>query len=120
MGFGLAALGGARAVQRTHLNMEFKAEFWDFKVYRDGQLLEPVHSGRAITDNNFSSAQFTFVDEAYSGVYVYDPDVFLSGNEFRFEIYDAREPEKIHKTVTLKADSKLIRQLRSDFVVSER
>jgi Trypsin-like peptidase domain len=112
---GLAALGGARTVQQTHLNMEFKAEFWDFKVYRDGQLLQPVHAGRAITDSNFASAQFTFVDEAYSGVYVYDPEAFLTGNEFRLEIFDAREPEKVHKTVTFKADSKVIRQIRSDF-----
>jgi hypothetical protein len=55
------------------------------------------------------------VDEAYSGMFVYDPEAFLAGNEFRFEIYDAREPEKIHKMVTVKADSKLIRQIRSDF-----
>lgn len=112
---GLAALGGARTVQQTHLNMEFKAEFWDFKAYRDGQVLQPVHAGRAITDSNFSSPQATFVDEAYSGMYRYDPEVFLTGHEFRFEIYDAREPEKVHKTVTFKADSKLIRQIRSDF-----
>jgi Trypsin-like peptidase domain len=112
---GLAALGGARTVQQTHLNMEFKSEFWDFKVYRDGQLVQPITAGRAITESTFASAQATFVDEAYSGMFVYDPETFLTGNEFRFEIYDAREPEKVHKTVTLKADSKLIRQIRSDF-----
>lgn len=95
--------------------MEFKSEFWDFKVYRDGQLLQPITAGRAITESTFASAQATFVDEAYSGMFVCDPEAFLTGNEFRFEIYDAREPEKIHKTVTVKADSKLIRQIRSDF-----
>src|SRR5262245_42866675 len=51
-----------------------------------------------------------------SGMYRYDdPGVFLTGSEFRFEIFDARGPEKVHKTVTFKADSKLIRHIRSDF-----
>ena len=112
---GLSALGGARSVHNLHLNMEFKSEFWDFKVYRDGKLITPITSGRDITESTLSSPQATFVDEAYSGMYVYDPSVFLTGSEFRFEVFDARDPEKVHKSVTLKADSKIIRQLRSDF-----
>jgi hypothetical protein len=112
---GFAALGGARSVQNLKLNMEFKSEFWDFKVYRDGKLVTPITSGRDITEATLSSPQATFVDEAYSGMYVYDPSVFLTGSEFRFEVFDARDPDKVHKSVTLKADSKVIRQLRADF-----
>ncbi len=113
---GLAALaGGMRAANSVTLNMEYKAEFDDFKLYRDGRLVEPVKPGRAITEAAFAGMRMVFVDEAYSGVYVYDPSIFLSGDEFRIEIYDAREPGKIHKTVNLKADSKLIKQIRADF-----
>lgn len=111
----LGAAAGGRPSQNLHLNMEFKAEFWDFKLYRDGQLMQPIHPGRAITENSFDSSFATFVDEAYSGMYWYAPDLFMTGNEFTMEIYDAREPEKIHKSLKFKADSKLIKQIRSDF-----
>jgi hypothetical protein len=114
-----ASMGGAQSVQNTHFNFEFKAEFQDFKLYRDGVLIEPLKPGRQITESTFTSAQADFVDEAYSGMYSYAPDVFLTGNEFRMEIYDAREPEKVHKTVQFRADSKLIKQIRSDFAETE-
>lgn len=114
----LSAIGSGlsgRPAQDLHLNMEFKAEFWDFKLYRDGQLIQPIHPGRQITESSFDHSLATFVDEAYSGMYAYAPETFMTGNEFVMEIYDAREPEKIHKTVKFKADSKLIKQIRSDF-----
>lgn len=107
----LAAMGGSTAP----LNYEFKAEFQDFKLYRDGVAIEPITPGRQITEINFTSRQASFIDEAYSGMYAYAPEVFLTGSEFRMEIYDAKEPEKVHKTVTFRADSKLIKQIRSDF-----
>ena len=44
--------------------------------------------------------QMVFINEAYAGYYVYDPRVFLEGEEFRFEIHDAHEPGKVHKTLT--------------------
>jgi hypothetical protein len=114
----LSALGSGlsgRPAQNIHLNMEFKAEFSDFKLYRDGQLIQPIHPGRAITESSFDSSLASFVDEAYSGLYMYAPEDFMTGNEFMMEIYDAREPEKVHKTIKFKADSKLIKQIRSDF-----
>ena len=52
-------------------------------------------------------------------MYVYAPHEFLTGNEFRMDIYDAEEPGKIHKTVRFRADSKLIKQIRSDFANAE-
>lgn len=115
----LASMGGAQAAQNTHLNFEFKAEFQDFKLYRDGQLVEPVTPGRQITESAFTSAQADFVDEAYSGMYAYAPEVFLRGDEYKMEIYDAREPDKIHKTIVFRADSKVIKQIRSDFANTE-
>jgi hypothetical protein len=114
----LTGIGSALSRQPTrnlHLNMEFKAEFQDFRLYRDGQLIQPIHPGRQITEASFDSSLATFVDEAYSGIFMYSPEEFTSGNEFMIEIYDAREPEKVHKTVKLKSDSKLIKQIRSDF-----
>lgn len=57
----------------------------------------------------------TFVDEAYSGWHVYRPSVFMTGKSFRLDIYDAREPGRVHKSITLNESSKLIQQLRRDF-----
>ena len=103
------------AATATRQTMEFKAEFQDFKLYRDGQLIEPITPGRQITEQSLNSALLTFVDEAYSGMYSYAPEVFLTGSEWRLEVYDAREPEKIHKAITLSPQSKLIQQIRHDF-----
>ncbi len=112
---GLAAGLSKTPVAMPHQTMEFKAEFQDFKLYRDGQLVAPIHPGRAVTEASFQGPMVTFVDEAYSGMYQYDPAVFVSGNQFRIEVFDAREPGKVHKTIVLDGNSKLIKQLRSDF-----
>lgn len=109
-----AGLSGRPGVT-PHANMEFKAEFQDLKVFRDGKLLRPITPGRSISEAELASASFTFVDEAYSGMYQYDPADFLEGKEFRIEVYDAREPGKAHRVVTLKSDSKMLQQIRSDF-----
>jgi hypothetical protein len=110
-----AAVFGGLAGQEVMQNYEFKAEFEDFRLYRDGVFIPPVKPGRQITEQSLTGYMFKFVDEAYSGMYVYSPDVFQTGREFRMEIFDAREPGKIHKTVKLDAESKMIRQLREDF-----
>jgi hypothetical protein len=119
----LSAVGGAMSrrgsTENLHLTMEFKAEFSDFKLYRDNELIQPIHPGRAITERGLYSSMATFVDEAYSGIYTYAPEAFMKGDEFRIEIYDAREPEKQHKVIKLKSDSKLIKQIRSDFTGTE-
>lgn len=116
-----AALSGFAAglskspVQPTHANYEFKAEFQDFKLYRDNELIEPLHPGRAITEASFQFPLATFVDEAYSGMYQYAPEVFLTGSVFRLDVFDAREPGRVHKSIALGARSKIILQIRSDF-----
>ncbi len=57
-----------------------------------------------------------FVDEGpYAGVYVYAPEDFMTGNEFRFAVYNAKKPSLPHHIKVFKADSELIRQIRSDF-----
>jgi Trypsin-like peptidase domain len=94
--------------------LEFKGEFLEFRMFRDGQLIEPIMPGRQVIEG--SSDRFSrFVDQAYAGSYVYAPEEFMTGNEFRMQIIDARDPNAIHKELIFKADSKLIRQLRADF-----
>lgn len=110
-----AAANSSHPVTPTHKTMEFKAEFQDLKLYKDGTFVRPITPGRRITEQSIMGAFMTFVDEAYSGWYVYHPSVFTSGKEFRLEVYDAREPDKVHKAITLNEKSKLIQQLRSDF-----
>lgn len=116
---GLAAFAGGRQLaENTAMTYEYKAEFEDFKLYRDGKFVVPITPGRTLAEQAMQERLFVFIDEAYAGVYTYDPRVFLEGEEFRLEIYDAREPGKVHKTINLKSDSKLIRQLRADFASS--
>jgi len=94
-------------------DMEFKGEFLEFRVFRDGRLIEPITPGRHLIAG--SAEKKRFLDQAYGGVYVYEPSEFLIGDEFRIEIVDARKPNEPHKTLVFKADSPLIRQIRSDF-----
>jgi len=111
----LVAFANPNMVQNVSQDMEFKAEFLDFRLYRDGEFIEPIHPGRQVTEQNLKEFRLTFVDEAYSGLYVYDPEVFMGGEQFRMEIYDARKPDEIHESKTFDADSDLIKQIRSDF-----
>jgi hypothetical protein len=102
----------ATPIRQTY---EFKAEFLDLKLFRDGEFIEPITPGRAITSQAIDSSLFNFVDEAYSGMYSYAPEVFMSGKEFRLEVYDAREPGRVHRTITLTPSHPLIKQIVSDF-----
>src|SRR5262249_98826 len=99
--------------------MEFKGEFLDFRLYRDGVLLEPITPGRYVVEGTTEQKNQHFVDQAYAGSYVYAPDEFLTGNEFRIQIIDARNPKQIHKELIFTADSKLIKQLRADFALPQ-
>jgi trypsin-like peptidase len=100
---------------RGKTDMEFKGEFLEFKIYRDGELIEPIMPGRQVVEGSTDQKNKRFVDQAYAGSYVYSPDEFMTGNEFRIQIIDARNPNVIHKEVVFTADSKLVKQLRSDF-----
>ena len=97
------------------LEMEFKAEFLDFRIYRDGKLIEPIMPGRSVIEGSSDRKNSRFIDQAYAGSYIYLPEDFQVGNEFRMQIIDARKPNEIHKELIFTADSKLIRQLRADF-----
>lgn len=114
---GVAAGLNNTPVAPTAQTFEFKAEFSDFKLFRDGELVTPITPGRAITSRSVDERLFSFVDEAFSGVYSYDPEVFLAGKEWRLEVFDAREPGKVHRTIPLNTSSKLIQQIRQDFDV---
>jgi hypothetical protein len=93
--------------------MEFKGEFLEFRLYRDGKLIEPIMPGRQVIQGSDRNSRL--IDQAYAGSYVYAPEEFLTGNEFKMEVIDARNPDAVHKELIFKADSKLIQQLRADF-----
>jgi len=95
--------------------MEFKGEFLEFRIYRDGELIEPIMPGRQVIEGASDRKNSHFVDQAYAGSYIYSPEEFLTGNEFKIQIIDARNPKEVHKEIVFPSDSKLIRQLRTDF-----
>ncbi|MEZ5285586.1 MAG: hypothetical protein R2712_12440 [Vicinamibacterales bacterium] len=109
-----AGLSGT-PVRPTRQTMEFKAEFQELRLYRDGELVIPITPGRQITEQSVSGPFMHFVDEAYSGMYQYAADVFLTGRQYRLDIVDAREPEKVHKSIALAESHKLIQEIRKDF-----
>lgn len=95
--------------------IEFKAEFLDLRIYRDGDLIEPILPGRSVIQGSSEQKKSRFIDQAYAGSYTYSPDDFQVGSEFRIQIIDARKPDEVHKELVFTPDSALIRQLRSDF-----
>ena len=109
------ALGAAFGAYGIRGNFEFKGEFYRFELYRDDQLIEPIRPGRYITENTLDGPLASFIDEAYTGMYVYAPEGFMTGNQFRFVVYNAKKPEERHHQKVFKAQSRLIEQIRSDF-----
>jgi hypothetical protein len=97
------------------LEMEFKAEFLEFRLYRDGELIQPIMPGRTVILGDSDPKKNKFIDQAYSGSYVYSPDEFLTGEIFRMVVVDARQPDAVHKELVLTGESPLIQQIRSDF-----
>jgi hypothetical protein len=95
--------------------IEFKAEFLDLRIYRDGELIEPILPGRSVIQGSSEPRKSRFIDQAYAGSYTYSPDDFQVGREFRIQIIDARKPDEVHKELVFTSDSPLIQQLRSDF-----
>ena len=98
--------------------MEFKGEFLEFRIYRDGELIEPIMPGRQVVEGESDKKNSRFVDQAYAGSYVYSPDEFMRGGEFKMQIVDARQPDRVHKELIFTSTSKLIKQLRADFTVN--
>jgi hypothetical protein len=98
--------------------MEFKGEFLEFRIYRDGVLVEPIVPGRQVVEGASDQKNSFFVDQAYAGSYVYSPEEFLTGAQFKMQVIDARNPNQVHKEVIFTADSKLIKQLRADFTLA--
>ena len=96
-------------------NYEFKGEFYDFRILRDGKEIEPVRPGRRLVKGDFKASLLSFMDEAFEGRYVYHPKDFMVGMSFDFVVYDAEKPEQPEHKKTFKADSRLIRKIRSDF-----
>ena len=94
------------------------ADFADFRLYRDGQLLQPVTPGRQLVQGKTEQQGSRFVDEAFAGSYVCSPHDFMTGDEFKIQIIDARAPSTVYKEILLSADSPMIRPIRSDFSYS--
>jgi Trypsin-like peptidase domain len=97
--------------------MEFKGEFLEFRLYRDGEFVEPIMPGRQVIEGTSDQKNNHFVDQAYAGSYVYSPEEFVTGNLFKIQIIDARNPDQVHKEILFTSDSGLIRQLRADFTL---
>ena len=99
------------------IEMEFKGEFLEFRIYRDGELIEPIMPGRLMIAGD-ADENHRFVDQAHAGNYVYSPAEFLTGKEFRVQIFDASNPNTVHKELIFNSDSPLIKQLRADFALA--
>jgi hypothetical protein len=107
-----ALLGTPHAPAR---HVEYTSEFEDCRLYRDGVLVPPVHPGRSLAEAAVSDPAMEFVDEASSGAYAYAPEVFMTGSQFRLEVFDARAPDRPDRVVVLPAESAVIQQIRRDF-----
>ena len=77
----------------------------------DGALAQGIVTITQISESG-SVPELRFVNKGDLSVLLMDGEELIGAkqnrilnltNEFRFEIYDAREPEKVHKTVTFKS-----------------
>ena len=49
------------------LEIEFTGEFLDFRIFRDGTLIEPIMPGRQVIEANSDQKKRRFIDQAYAG-----------------------------------------------------
>src|SRR5439155_14291750 len=47
--------------------IEFTGEFLDFRIFRDGTLIEPIMPGRQVIEANSDQKKRRFIDQAYAG-----------------------------------------------------
>ncbi len=99
----------------TTRSYKYRGEFYDLRIFRDGEEIEPVYPGRVLEEMDVKVPMITFMDEAYAGMYRYHPEDFMKGSKFEFNIYEARNPEKPHNTKVFLSGDDTIRKIRSDF-----
>ena len=107
--------GGLGAYGVTPKAYKFKGEFYDLRIYRDGEEIEPVRPGRRLVEAALKVPMVSFIDEAYAGKYRYHPADFMTGSSFEFNIYNAKNPEIPHHTKVFLSGSDTIRKIRADF-----
>src|SRR5438093_3381977 len=91
--------------------IEFKGEFLDFRIFRDGTLIEPIMPGRQVIEANTDQKRSRFIDQAYAGSYVYSPEEFMMGDEFKMQIIDARHTNSVHKEPIFSAELNMNKDL---------
>ena len=94
-----ALVGGmVGVIPRTKVSMEFRHDFYDMELLRNGQIMEPVQRKRVPMSVYWENLYLNFEakDTAFAGIYTYDPAVFAPGGtlvlrvrrEFNIEKWD--------------------------------
>lgn len=115
MGGVIADATGVPTYIPTTRNFKFKGEFHSMRVYSDHRELIPVRRKRLLLEAVMRGRLVEMRDEAYSGVYQYDLADFMEGDKFVIEIFDAKNPLKIHHRKEISGRSRIMRQARADY-----
>ena len=117
MGGMISDATGVPTYLNTTRNFKFKGEFHSMSVYADHRELNPVRRKRLLLEAATQDRLVEMRDEAYSGVYQYDLADFVEGEKFVIEIFDARNPLKVHHRKEISGRSRIMRQARADYRV---
>ncbi len=105
----LVAGAGGLLIKRQ---LEFRDDFYDMTLYRDGHPIDAVRRYRTRTDEWFDGYYYRCKDSAYGGVYMYDPMAFEPGAEIVLKV---RKSSDLTKWEAVKIDARTQKRIWDEF-----
>jgi S1-C subfamily serine protease len=102
------ALGGVR----TTATMEYRDDFYDMRLFRGDTPVEPVRRNRQSVEVLYQDYFVQAKDQAYGGIYFYDPSVFEPSQPLTLKVLRESNTEK---WTEVKIDKKLQQKIWDAF-----
>lgn len=117
---------GGYAFMTPGLDYKFKGDFYDMKLFVNGELVEPIRRGKALTKIAFSDRRKKIQDQTHSGYFMYSPELLIpkqsnTQNKIEIQLFEKADPLK-PITITLKEQTitKLLEEFQPYFHEKEK
>jgi hypothetical protein len=97
---------------RSRPDLKFRNDFYDMQLLRGESLVEPVRKQRIQSSILFDEWAVNAKDEAYGGLYKYDPSAFEPGTTVTLKI---RRESNLERWITVTLDAESQREIWDEF-----
>jgi len=108
----VASIFGALGGVRTTATLEYRDDFYDMRLFRGDTPVEPVRRNRASVSVLYQDYFVQAKDQAYGGIYFYDPSVFEPSQPLTLKVLRESNSEK---WTDVKIDKKLQQKIWDSF-----